>query len=280
MAFCTTCGANLNGAFCTQCGTPVSVASTQPTALPPMPATPVAPPPMPAMAGAPPAFPPKRKTSPLVWILVIILGLFLLGGIAVVGTGMFLVHKVRQAGVDPDLWRRNPGLAAGKMIAAVNPNVEVVRVNEGSGTITLRDKRTGKETTLTFDDARNGRFHISTEDENGKRASVDFGGSASRLPSWVPLYPGTTPEVPFSGSDTNGESGSFTFTTSDPPSKIFDFYREKYRELGLQEGSTQTTTDEGGMMTGSDEGSKRSLTITVGQSNGQTTVSGLYSQKR
>jgi len=34
--------------------------------------------------------PVKRKTSPLVWILVIILGLFVLGAIGVVGVGMFV----------------------------------------------------------------------------------------------------------------------------------------------------------------------------------------------
>jgi len=277
MAFCTTCGANVSGAFCPQCGTPVSIAGAQPAAPPPPQAPP--PPPM-AMAGVPPAMPPARKTSPLVWILVIVLGLFVLGGVAIVGTGMFIMHKARQAGIDPDLWRQNPGLAAGKMIAALNPNLEVVRVNDGAGTITLRDKRTGKETTMTFDDARHGRFHMTTEDENGKQATVDFGASDSKLPGWVPRYPGSTPQLSITGSDTNGEGGQYSFTTSDSPSRVLDFYKDKFKSLGMQEGGMQSIGSEGGLLTGTDEATHRTLAITVGSSGGQTTVSVIYGQKQ
>ena len=85
----------------------------------------------PPVAPPPPAMPGQRKTSPIVWILVIILGLFVVGAIGVVGVGMFVVHKVHQAGIDPELWQRNPGLAASKFIAATNPDVEVVHVDEG-----------------------------------------------------------------------------------------------------------------------------------------------------
>ena len=104
------------------------------------------------------AAPVKRKTSPLVWVLVIILGLFLLGAIAVVGTGLFIVHKVRQAGFDPELMRQNPGLAITKMIAKANPDVDVLNTDESSGKITVRDKKTGKVVTMTFDEAKNSKL--------------------------------------------------------------------------------------------------------------------------
>lgn len=273
MPFCTTCGASVAGAFCPQCGTPVSAASAQP-----VPPAPVPPPPL-AMTGMPPGVPAKRKTSPIVWILVIVLGLFVLGGVAVVGTTFFIVHKARQAGIDPDLWRRNPGLAAGKMIAAFNPNLEVLRVNEGSGTITLRDKRTGKETTISFDDAQHGRFHISTEDDNGKQATVDFGGSAANLPSWIPQYPGSNPQVAIAGSGADGAGGSFTFTTSDPQSRVIEFYKDKFKSLGLESGYTETAIGEGAALTGTDDSTRRSLTVTIGASGGQTSVTVLYGQK-
>src|SRR5947209_7107826 len=112
MAFCTNCGASVNGAFCPSCGTPAPQrgAAAPPMAGPAMPG--------PAMSGAaaqPAVFPPvKRKTSPLVWVLVIVLGLFVLGGVITAAAGYFVYHKVRQAGLDPDLIQRNPGLAVGK----------------------------------------------------------------------------------------------------------------------------------------------------------------------
>jgi hypothetical protein len=271
MAFCTSCGATVNGAFCPQCGTPVSVAASQP-------ATP-APAAMPPVAGpVPPGMPVRRKTSPLVWVLVIVLGIFILGGVAVVGTGMFLMHKARQAGIDPDLWRHNPGLAAAKMAAAVNPNLEIARVNDDAGTITFRDKRSGKETTVTFADARNGRFKFSAEDENGKTATVELGGSASQLPSWIPSYPGSNPQMTVSGSGSDGAGGNFTFSTSDSPARVMEFYRDKAKGLGMTVENV-VSGDEGGTMTATDEGSHRSLTVLVGSSSGQTTVNVTYGQK-
>ena len=95
MPFCESCGAPVSGAFCTQCG-------GRSKAGEPAPASPTSP--APAVAA-------PRKTSPLVWILVAILGLFVVGGIAVVGTGIFFVHKAKQAGLDPAVMRTDPALA-------------------------------------------------------------------------------------------------------------------------------------------------------------------------
>jgi hypothetical protein len=97
MPFCTICGANVTGTFCSQCGTPATGAAAptpQPAAAyPPAAAAPY---PQPGAPGVPPV---ARKTSPIVWVLVIVLGLFLLGGIAVAGFVAFVAHRVHQAGV-------------------------------------------------------------------------------------------------------------------------------------------------------------------------------------
>jgi hypothetical protein len=98
MPFCTTCGANVTGVFCSQCGTPAPGAAAptpQPSAAP-YPPSAAAPYPPPGVAPA------ARKTSPIVWVLVIVLGLFLMGGLAVAGFVAFVAHKVHQAGVSFD----------------------------------------------------------------------------------------------------------------------------------------------------------------------------------
>src|ERR1039458_2681912 len=86
MAFCSSCGASMDGAFCAKCGTPAGAAQAQP---------PVASP------GAPLA----RRTSPIVWVLVVVLGLFVLCGLGAAGIGYFVLHRVRQAGVSFDRTR-------------------------------------------------------------------------------------------------------------------------------------------------------------------------------
>ena len=274
MAFCTSCGAEVTGAFCRQCGTPAGAASASPAPVPP---------PQPAMAAAPVpgAVPVKRKTSPLVWVLVIILGLFVLGGIVTVGAGMFFLHKARQAGLDPDLIQRNPGLAVGKMLAAVNPDVEVLSTDEGTGRITVRDKKTGKVVTMTFDDAKRGKFSFSAQGDDGKTASLEIGAGADKLPSWVPTYPGAKVEGTFAmtGDSGEGNGGSFGFSTSDTPEKVMSFYQDQLKELGI--GVKMTThTSEGGMILGADEGEKRTLHVIVGNESGETKVQVMYGLKK
>ncbi len=269
MAFCSNCGAQISGAFCGNCGTPVRAAG--------------APAPIPAAAsaaGVPPA--PVRRTSPLVWVLVVILGLFVLGGAATVGTGLFIAHKVRQAGLDPGLMRRNPGYAVAKMFLGAHPDLEEVSHDDNAGSITVRDRHTGKETTLNFNDIQNGRFHITAEGDNGETATLDFGGGAAKLPAWVPAYPGSNGKATFSatGTDNQGakEGGTFAFSTPDSPAQVLSFYQDKARDAGMKV-TVNTTTPQGGMFTAEDEGSHRSLVVVVGRSGPDTTVSVTYGLK-
>ena len=155
MPFCENCGAQMNGDFCTACGTRAKTSGAAPAAAAPQ-------------AGSVQAAPAvARKTSPIVWILVAVLGLFLLGGIAVVGGGLFLVHKAKQAGIDPELMRNNPGLATAKLLAATNPDLEVVSTDDQRGLITVRQKSTGKIMTVNFDEIKRGKI---TFREDGKDA--------------------------------------------------------------------------------------------------------------
>jgi len=101
MAFCTNCGASVDGAFCSQCGRPI--------AQPNGPSGSVG-------NGRPDTAPSRRKTSPIVWILVGVVGLACVAGAITLAGGLFLVHKAREAGVDADLFRDNPGLAIAKLI--------------------------------------------------------------------------------------------------------------------------------------------------------------------
>ena len=245
-----------------------------------------APPPSPPMQAPmqpmPAAAPVRRGTSPIVWILVIVGGLFVLGIIGVVGTGFFLVHKAKQVGLDPNLISRNPGYAIAKMAIAANPDISEVGHDDSAGTVTVRDRKTGEVTTLSFDDIKNGRFKFTARDAKGETATMEFGAGADKLPSWVPAYPGASAKGTFSitgnSGDGSGEGGNFTYTTPDPVSKVMDFYKDKARDLGMKVNVT-TTTDKGEMMIASDEDSKRSLTVVAGESNGETGVNITYARK-
>lgn len=280
MPFCENCGAQLSGDFCTACGIRAKAGDG------------------PAAGQAAPSAP--RKTSPLVWILVAVLGLFLVGGIAVVGGGLFLVHKAKQAGLDPDLMRDNPGLATAKLLAATNPDLEVVSTDDRRGLITLRQKSTGKTMTVNFDEIKQGKI---TFKENGKDAvtfeahgdgqtgtmqmksgseSLSLGANQAAMPAWIPVYPNSKPQSNFSMNTKEGTSSNFQFQTQDSPKDIIAFYERGLRQNGFKITATSTSqsdTSVGGLVTAEDEANKRNVLVTVGTANNATTVSITCSQK-
>jgi hypothetical protein len=224
--------------------------------------------------------PGTKKTSPVVWILAIVGGVVLLIILTLVLGVFFVVHKAKQAGFDADLMKNNPGLAISKMAAMSNPDIQVLSTDDRAGTITVRDKKTGKVDTLTFDDVKNGHFKMSVQ-ENGKTTSLDFSGNAAaKLPSWVPAYPGATTKtggfaVTSSGSD--GDAGTFAFTTPDPAERVQAFYEGKAHEMNMQVEAT-VASGFGTVVKLNDPGTHHTIAVTIVGAS-PTTVNVTYSSK-
>jgi hypothetical protein len=194
------------------------------------------------------------------------------------------VHKVKQAGFDPELMTRNPGLAISKMVVAANPDVKVLNTDDRAGTITIRDSKTGEVMTLSFDDVKSGKFKMSVTDQNGKTGSMEIGAGTGKTPSWVVVYPGAKAEGNFTAraddGSGKGSGGVVTFSTSDAPSKVIEFYSEKIPGMGMKVIST-TTTPDGGMIIAQGEDEKRSMQIIVGKGSGndRTTLGITFGEK-
>lgn len=259
MAFCTKCGAQVSGAFCNQCGTPASSGAAPPITAPGA---------TPAAAPLPPPATARRKTNPIVWVLVGIFAVIVVGFCAVAFTGAYFLHRVAH----------NPAATLARMAAASNKDLEVVGEDDGAGTVTVRDRRSGKTVTLNFDDAKQGKFRISAEDENGKTGELQFGGNA-KVPDWVPVYPGASVQANITGQASDGEGGNVTYTTNDEPSKVVDFFQRKAKDLGMSAKLTSTTSD-GAMFVAADDSGDRSLTVVIGRSDGQTGINLTYGRKR
>src|SRR5712692_8361139 len=121
MAFCTNCGAQVQGPFCGKCGAPAPKAGVSAPGAPASVAPPGAAVPPPPVAAAPP--PPAAatpavgpaaaaKTSPLVWILGGCFGLLVLGAIVGGMSMYYIAHKARQAAY---MIQKNPALAVTRM---------------------------------------------------------------------------------------------------------------------------------------------------------------------
>ena len=237
-----------------------------------------------------PPLPPGKKSNILVWILggivVLMFGVTAMCGLA----GFFIMHKAKQAGFDSGLLSKNPAYAAAKMVATMNPDVETVTSDDSSGTITVRDRKTGKTTTMKFDPDKK---TMVVTDENGKESTVKvntdgdkgsvevqsadgnmkFGGAASaQLPAWLPVYPGSSPTGTFSSQNKDGNQSTFAFKTSDPATKVMSYYQDQLKSSGFSI-NMATNTPQGGMVMAEDSGKTRTLMITATTSNEGTDVS-------
>jgi hypothetical protein len=279
MAFCTKCGAQVQGPFCGSCGAAAGAAAPGAAASPVPP--PVAPPAVSTAAAT--------KTSPLVWVLAGCGGLIVLAAI-VAGLALhFIAHKAGQFARKVE---RNPALAITELMAAHNPDVDVVSVDEGKGRITVRDKKTGKTMTMNFADAQKGKFVFeqdgqkmaveahgdgtagSLEVKSGD-ASMRLGTGAEKLPDWIPAYPGSAPQGTFSMHDAKETSGSFQFSSADSIDRVVKYYEEAFKKTGMKvtTNSMQTDGKTGLTIVTADEANqKRKAMITVAPSAEGSTV--------
>lgn len=257
-------------------------------------------------SSVPPAFPapdraplpPGKKPNILLWVIggvvVLMLGVTAMCGLG----GYFLMRKAKEAGLDSGLMTKNPAYAAAKMAVTMNPGIETVSSDDSSGTITIREKNTGKTTTLKFDPDKKTMVVI---DENGKQATVKvtgegdkgaievqgadganlkFGAAAgNQLPSWVPLYPGSSPQGTFSAQSKDGNQTTFSFKTKDAPPKVISYYQDQLKSGGFTINMT-TTSPQGGMVMAEDSAKTRTVMLTLSGSGEGTDVSVVSSEKQ
>jgi hypothetical protein len=241
------------------------------------------PPPMPGAPGAPA----PKKTSPVVWVLAGcgVLVVLIAGALAI--GGFFIAHKVKQAGIDPELLQKHPELAAVKMMVAMNPDAEIVSIDENRGVVSVRDKRTGKVVTMIFEDIKNGKL---TFEEDGKKVSIQGQGEGDnasvtlnssegtaslggvvKLPGWFPAYPGATPKG-FSSQTAAGSQGGFAFKTGDSAEQVITFYENGLKSAGL---TVDVTRHPAGGIVKADAGGRK-VVINVTAEGGGSQINGTF----
>jgi hypothetical protein len=244
--------------------------------------------------------PPPQKSNALTYILIGCGTFVILGVIAFAVGGYYVWNKAKQAGLDPELMQKQPTLAAAKIMVALNPEIELVSVDEAKGLITIKDKKTGETITINLEQAQSGKvvFKKDGEDEasfeaDGEKGSLEvktkegvakFGSAAAAegLPDWFPAYPGAKVQGNYSTHGQDGYSGGYQFTTEDPVERVVRFYEDSLKQIGFKMTTNIAQADgktTGGIATGEDAAKKRTAFVTVSASEEGTQVSVILTSK-
>lgn len=246
--------------------------------------------------------PPEKKSNVWAWVLIGCGTFVVLGIIGVVLGGFFVWNKAKQAGLDPELMEKHPAVATAKLMAALNPDIEVVSIDEEKELITVKDKKTGRVVTVSLDKAKDGRVVFSANGEEpvsiearadeskgsldvkSAEGSAKFGtNSVSKLPEWLPGYPDAQIEGNYSAETKDGTSGGFHFTTTDSPNKVVKFYEDALKRAGLTVNTNivqQNGKTAGGTAMAESSNKNRTAYITAAvNAEGSTLITVLFTSK-
>jgi hypothetical protein len=245
-------------------------------------ATPPQPPPPPPPGGAPV----KKKTSPLVWILVGCLGLFVIGGVIFGVATFFVARKVKDVAGE---FVENPVKSSVEMMVRMNPDLELVSTDDEAETMTIRDKKTGEVSTFNWADIQEGKLtfesggesytidgsqaadgQIAIQDESGE-TTMAMGAGAGEVPSWFPAYHDATEITVLVNASQGGQQSTiWTFKTGDAVADVVSFYEQQLESQGWEVNTS--TSDVGGASNGSldatQESGAKSLNMVVAKSSG------------
>lgn len=246
-------------------------------------------------SAAPPPPPKKKGLGPVGWIAIGCGVIILCGLIALVAGGYFVKKVAEKVG-------KNPAKYVAEMAIRGNPDLEIVNEDESAGTITVKNKKTGETATVNMDDLKKGKFSMKTDkgasmtidgnakdggvikvtDEKGNQSVISGGaGGPKNLPSWVPNYPGGTTQGNFDANTNEGHSGAFSVSTTDPVSKVIDWYESQLKSAGLKVEKTTYNANgkDGGTVSAKSDDDKRTVSIGVGTDDKGTTAMVTFNDK-
>lgn len=226
----------------------------------------------------------KKGLHPLAWVAIGCGAIVVIGGILfAIGAG-FLINKAKDA---VEEFEANPAKAAAETIVRINPDLDLMSSDEEAGTITFRNNKTDEVVTLDYEDIKEGKFSVTTDEgefridasETGDGGQVTFttpeGGETvygtdvdlSKLPDWVPRYPNVSQQQGTFYTDTpQSLSGAFSITTGDSPTEVLAYFEDFLEREGYEVSKQTFSSDDtvqGGNLTATNSARDRNFNITV-----------------
>lgn len=223
-----------------------------------------------------------KKGLPIwAWFGIGCAGLLVIVMVILVVGGLFVANKVKDVAGD---FEDNPEMTAARIFVKMNPEFEEIESNEEDGTITVREKKSGKVFIANVDDLKEGRFVITDEDgevvmeteggnEDGQFSirtgdgEMTFGSGADsgERPDWIPVPPAAKVNGQYAMTSDTGAQGTLQIVSELSAEEILAFYRAEMERDGY---NVQTSSYDGdgqsvNILQGFHDDAKRTLIVNV-----------------
>ena len=161
----------------------------------------------------------KKGLSGLAWAGIGCGSVLLIGVIVVALLVGYCNTKVNEFTKD---FNENPERKVAEFIINASSEHEVVSHDDDAKTMTIKDKKTGKETTMSYKDIADGKFAMT--DSDGKTLEIGT-VKVEDLPAWLPVPTGATIDSGFQSKEDGKAAGMVVFGTTQTPQQVSDFFK-------------------------------------------------------
>lgn len=171
----------------------------------------------------------------------------------------------------------NPERKSAEMIIGFHPDYSVVSSNDETKQMTIKEDKTGKEMTFSYQDIADGKFAVTTSDGS----AVSFGAvDLSKVPAWVVLPPDAKSTGGFLNVVNGKNAGVVVFTTGLTAEEVREFFNKSWESWSTSSGSSSSMTLNGvETVTLEKKSATQEISVMVQASGGKTTATVTYSEK-
>ncbi len=171
----------------------------------------------------------------------------------------------------------NPERKSAEMIIGFHPDYSVVSSNDETKQMTIKEDKTGKEMTFSYQDIADGKFAVTTSDGS----AVSFGAvDLSKVPAWVVLPPDAKSTGGFLNVVNGKNAGVVVFTTGLTAEEVKEFFNKSWESWSTSSGSSSSMTLNGvETVTLEKKSATQEISVMVQASGGKTTATVTYSEK-
>lgn len=165
----------------------------------------------------------------------------------------------------------SPVRAAAMRTVRESKEVDLVSTDDAAGRMTVRNRKTGAEVMVSFEEAAKGEFP-DTQTSNSAPVGVAGQSEDATPPTWVPTYPGARQHgAGMKVEKLDSIAGAYTARSPDSPAKVKAFFEETLKGGGFELEST-VTDGKGSAMVSGKAGGNRTLLVLINADEADTSL--------